>query len=326
MVLLRLFRKNDPYLNVVLIIVLVILRLLFFFWGENDLDNDIQENSYLLKAIINEPLNSSVQLGISTVFIAINTLLINNLIRSNQAFDENNYLAGLIYILITNSSILFFQLNGELVATTCFLLALSLMLSHVKQRASEENIFFTGALIGLSVLFYSPMSVFLLITLLIYVFYTRTISRRYLLSAFGFCFPFIIFYSISLFSNEPISLGFFFKNFFSSSLGDTALVSWAFILIPVLLSLFKMLSSFSGIKMTNHQIHFHRVMFLVTLVAFYMLFADAQGTGFVLIFSIPATYFLSKSLLEINKNWVRDAVFILLLLHLAAPYLVAAYF
>ena len=106
-----------------------------------------------------------------------NMLLINDLVRSNQAFDENNYLAGFIYLILAHMSSEQFILSGGLIASTCLILALRLILSHVKQRASEENIFFTGFLLGLAALFYSPLLIYLPIVLLIYVFYTRTIPR-----------------------------------------------------------------------------------------------------------------------------------------------------
>lgn len=322
MVLLNLFRKNDPFLNIILMVVLILLRVLYSFLGDlNGLAEIHYSSSYFLQNLSGDQFGPYFHIWTSGVFIGINTLLINNIMRLNQAFNENNYLAGLVYLVFVNSSETYFQLSGELIATTCLLLALILILSHVKQRASEENIFFTGVLIGLSVLFYSPMSIFLIFTLLVYVFYTRTIQRRYYLSGFGFCFPFIIVFSISLFTQRTFAIGDFFQGFFSTSILSHDWSSSIYLIFPTILMLYKLVTSFGGLKMTNHQIHIQRVMFLLILTTIYLLLVDVTGSGYLWLLSIPATYFISKSLLEIEKKWMRSSVFVLYLLLLIWPYL-----
>lgn len=309
-----------------LILLLIIIRVIYTLFGEFSLEPTISTHSYLLKEVLPLQLNSYGHIWISASFVMINILLINHLIRSNQAFDENNYLGGFIYLVLSNSAQPFFQVTGSLIASTCLLLALTLILNHLKQRASEENIFFTGAVMGLAMLFYAPIILFLPLTLLIYVFYTRTLSRRYVLSTFGFCFPFIITYSISLYAQNEFELSFFFEGLFSNSITEFNAFALVFLILPALLLLTKLIGSFSGLKMTNHQIHFHRIMFLLFLSSVYLLFAEATDLGFIWVFAIPATYFICKSLLEIRKNWIRNTVFLLLLAQLVYPYLLAAYF
>jgi len=325
MALLNLFRKNDPFLNIILLIVLVLARLAYSFFGQSNFEEIDATSSYLFDVLSFSSDSTYINIWISGLFLGINMLLINSIIRNNEALSENNYLGGFIYLIITNSSEKYFVLSGALVASTCLLLALSMLLSHVKQRASEENIFFTGVLIGLSVLFYSPMSIFLILTLLVYVLYTRTIQRRYILSSFGFCFPFILYYSVSLFGDDRLTIEYFFSNLFSNGVEAADLISYAFLIFPLALLLSKLLTSFGGLKMSNHQIHFHRLMFLVFISSVYVFFAIADD-GFIWIIAIPATYFLSKSVLEINRNWIKTAVFYLLIAHLSMPFLSAAYF
>jgi hypothetical protein len=323
MLVLNLFRKNDPFLNVLLIITLVVLRLIYTFFGDLSDLNIQSSNSYLINEVLNIQLNPYGHIWISALFIAINTLLLNQILRENQAFSENNYLNGLVYLILTNASQFFFTFSGDLVALTCLLFALSLILSHVKQRASEENIFFTGVLMGLSVLFSSPMMIFIIFTLLVYVFYTRTIPRRYALSTFGFLFPFIIGFSLSLLGQGTFSLGYFFRSLFENPFLGIAWNSLVFIIFPLLILCYKLLASFGGIKMSNHQIHVQRVMFLLTLVVSYFFFVDPFGYGFLWLFSIPASYFITKTLLEIDKKWIKSSVFYLLVAHLVLPYLSA---
>ena len=160
--------------------------------------------------------------------------------------------------------------------------------------------------------------------LLIYVFYTRTIPRRYLLSTFAFCFPFLLIFSISLYTKIDVSFKFFFTGLFSDNLFALAPLDLVFIFYPLIFTFYKLLTSFSGFKMTNHQIHFQRVMFLVFLSTVYVFFAHANGDGFLWLFIIPATYFISKGILEIEKKWVRTLAFFLVLLQTVYPYLLAA--
>jgi len=323
MLVLNLFRKNDPFLNILLIMTLVVLRLIYTFFGDLADVSIESSNSYLVNEVLNIQLNPYGHIWISALFIAINTLLLNQILRENQAFGENNYLSGLVYLILTNASPYFFIFSGDLVAMTCLLFAMSLILSHVKQRASEENIFFTGVLMGLSVLFSSPMVIFLIFTLLVYVFYTRTIARRYALSTFGFLFPFIIGFSLSLLGHGTFTLSYFFHTLFENSFMGIAWNSLVFMIFPLLILFYKLLTSFGGIKMSNHQIHVQRVMFLLTLIVSYFFFADPFGYGFLWLFSIPASYFITKTLLEIEKKWIQATVFYLLIAHLVLPYLSA---
>lgn len=302
---------------------MIVLRLVYTFFGPTELDSIWQEQSYLL-SLASIELSRTAHIWISGIFVGFNILLINHIIRINQAYDENNYLAGFIFLIFAHSSSQLFLLSGGLIASSCLLVAIHLMLSHVKQRASEENIFFTGALLGFSVLFYSPLMIFLPLTLLIYVFFTRTIPRRYLLSTFGFVFPFLIVFSISLFGAQKLDLAFFFGQQFNVGLMQLEEINYLFLIVPVILTLSKLFTSFSGISMTNHQIHIQRVMFVIFLATIYVFFADSSGSGFLWIFSITATYFVSKTLLEINKKWVRRTVFLLWSALLMNPYLLAA--
>lgn len=302
---------------------MVILRLLYTFLGPDELTGLWTDQSYLL-SLFSIEFSRTAHIWISAFFVGFCILLINHIIRSNQAYDENNYLAGFVFLILTHSSNQFFVVSGGLIATTCLLIGIHLILSHIKQRASEENIFFTGVLIGLAVLFYSPFMIFLPLTLLIYIFFTRTIPRRYMLSAFGFTFPFLILWSMSLYGKEPMDFGFFFMQLFKGEIRELYSVNYIFLLIPLLLSLFKLVTSFSGIAMTNHQIHVQRVMFINFLAMIFVFFADSEGKGFLWLLTIPATYFFSKSLLEINKKWVRSVIFILWLALLINPYLLAA--
>lgn len=128
--MLSLFRKNDPFLNFVLILLLIIIRVIYTLFGEFSLEPTISTHSYLLKEVLPLQLNSYGHIWISASFVMINILLINHLIRSNQAFDENNYLGGFIYLVLSNSAQPFFQVTGSLIASTCLLLALTLILNH----------------------------------------------------------------------------------------------------------------------------------------------------------------------------------------------------
>ncbi|MHA7099672.1 DUF6427 family protein [Roseivirga pacifica] len=335
--MIKLFRTNDPYRLVLLTIALIVGRVVIFaiplaevtrpdldFAGAisdgllNGVDKEVGPLYMLLWQLVDLTNGIWLSAVLAGVFVLINTVLISDLFIRNNALKDNTYIPGLFYILLTLASKSSLLLSPQLVGMTFLLLALGFLLDHIKFRGSEENILSTGVTIGLAALFFIPYAVFWPIVILIYIFYSSTLSRRYFLMSFGFLLPIIVVFTYFLYSDKHVE---FLTHIWSSiaNIGfkPQALTMGKVVVLPLVFSLWGALTSFSGARMTNHQIYVQRIM---TWLLFFALFV---GTFYLVkggiihyeFLSLPMAYFLSKNVLGFNKKWKSEALVWLVLLN-----------
>lgn len=322
-----LFRKNDPYLYVLYSVAIIAGRVCFYLVkGELAIPADFQQ-SFLFDGLAMAQISAFWHCILNISVLLINAVLINILMQSNNALKENNYLGGFIYILLMSSSSALFLFSPALLGSTFILLALNLVLSHVKQRASEENIFFSGFFLGLSAIIYSPFLPLLFALLLIYFFYTRTIRRRYFLAIFGFLFPYLVTYTLSFFLGFDFELDPFIGQALPLEIFSISNpMSILFMGLPLLISFYELGNNFSGKRMTNHQLHFQRVMFTIMLFAIFIISVWNVPFGASSLVIIAFSYFLTQAILGVQKLWIRELLSLIVLLHVILPYLLTANF
>ena len=205
-------------------------------------------------------------ISLNGVLVLVNAVLFNQLTLANNALKERNYTPGFVFILLMSSFQEAFIYSAVLIGLVFLLLALFLILGHVKQRASEENIFFTGFFLGLAGIAFKPYALFLVCLLIIYFLYTRTIIRRYFLGLFGFVFPHLIIFTISKFTKIQSDYSFWIQGISQILEFKNWLEYQPLVILPALLIAFYELAiNYTGRKMTNHQIHFQRVMMTILM-------------------------------------------------------------
>ncbi|WP_132644036.1 hypothetical protein [Roseivirga ehrenbergii] len=262
--------------------------------------------------------NSSVvaPVVISTILVFIQAVIFNTTLQRNAAFEDNTYLPGILYAIILSSSQELLYLSPALMANTFLLLATDKILIHLKFRGSEENILTTGFLLGLSALCYTPYSIFLIFTILIYVVYSGTLVRRYFLMAYGFIFSFLVFWIYYLcFQQGAAFIGDYFSGLFRiNELDGTVLNNILLIFgLPLFLTVLSGAQSFQGAGLTNHQILIQRMMLWMLIFALVTLRLDNQLTLLSAeTIAIPMTFFTTQFLLTRGKRWVAEVVFLLL--------------
>lgn len=318
------FRKNDPYLYVIYAIAVIITRLLYFLFSENSMATGIAQEGnhgfYDLFVFYTE--NRGLSISLNGLIILANAVLFNQLILANNALRESNYTPGFVFILLMSSFQEAFIFSGILIGLAFLLFSLFLILGHVKQRASEENIFFTGFFLGLAGIAFKPYAWFFICLLIIYFLYTRTIIRRYFLGLFGFLFPHLIIFTISKFTDLQSDYTFWMDGVnpvfeLSLWLGYQPLV----ILPAFFIAFYELIVNYTGIKMTNHQIHFQRVMTTILVYSMALYFLFGLSVGGVMLSVIPITFFVSMAIGNAQKVWVREAVSLLIIIFLVRPYL-----
>ncbi len=124
------------------------------------------------------------------LLICIQVFFFNRLVLSNKVYNENTYIPGLIYGILASLNPDFFSLTPVLMATTFLLPALNNIFSHIEVRAKrDEQILYIGLYVGLAYLFYLPMVIIGLGVLVVFVLFTGTVTRRYLMLIYGLLLP-----------------------------------------------------------------------------------------------------------------------------------------
>lgn len=239
------------------------------------------------------------------ILICYQVFIFNGFLLTSRAYTENTYIPGLIYGILATLCYDMVTLTPFLIGLTFILLALKNIFNHIEVRAKrDEDILNIGLYIGLATISYLPFSIFTLATLLIFIFFTGTVTRRYFLMTFGFLLPILLSAGYFYLTNR---LDDFVYSFFSPftiidrvwfvSLKDTLRLFIAPLAFFVM-SLFRIIG---GARMTNYQSRLTQTMLLWTAFSIVFIFLADQNSPAVYLVLVPgvsfyiAHYFLMKA-------------------------------
>ena len=249
---------------------------------------------------------------LSALFVFVQAFLINTILIRLAVFRGNSYVPAIVYTLLMSSSPEFMMLSPEMVSVTFVLIGLRFLLTHLKYGGTEEDIISTGFSFGLAGLFAKPAFFLLPLMLLLYLLYSNTLIRRYVLASFGFALPFAMLWLYYFWNDAGTG---FWTNYLDQlvhreSKGLVAqreLLTWA--ALPILLSLLPLAQYFTGSEMTNHQIQIQHTMFWLGLFGMFFHFISANGSFSEFIWIIPsATYFISLFLHGTQKSMLAEVI------------------
>jgi hypothetical protein len=114
-----------------------------------------------------------------------------------KVFTENTFIPSVVFSLLAFFSFDTLALSGELLGAGFLLLALNNLFKEIEFKVQRDEIVFNlGLFISLASLCSFANSMYLLASLGVLAFYTRSSPRKYLLMVFGFMLPHIIVGSI----------------------------------------------------------------------------------------------------------------------------------
>jgi len=343
--LLALFRLNDPYRLILIFFVLLGFRLPFMISPEL---LTIPELNYMLVgekmsggATLYDgiwdniaPLSAGVYMIIDFLFgrsqnaylwgslfvTFFQCYLFNKLVLDNKAYNENTYVPGLIYGVFMSLFFDFLTLSPVLIGQTFLLMALNNIFSHIEFRAKrDEKILNIGIYLGLAALFYLPFIIFGVATLLIFMFFTGTVGRRYMLMFFGFLLPLLItgtyflvegriFDFIYSFIDPLIALNKVVYLDFKSTL-----ILFAAPVLFLIVAFFKILQK--G-RFNNYQARLTQVMFVWMVFAMLFVLLATQHSPSIYMVFVPALAFYICHYLLVIRNRILAEIALLIILTL----------
>jgi len=249
----------------------------------------------------------------SLLIVFFQCFLFNKLLLKNKAYNENTYIPGLIYAVLISYFFDFFTLSPFVIGLTFLLLALNHIFSHIEVRAKrDEKILNIGVYLGIASLFYFPFIVFLPATLLIFLFFTGTIPRRYLLVLFGFSLPFLLIgcYFLILGRLNDLLYNFIFSPLFYKT--------WYFSLTSAIIlfgvPLIYLLTSWVALgqkgRMTNYQSRLSQCMFIWFFFSVvFVVIGDSHTPNLYQIFVPVLGYYLGHYFLLFRRKFLAEISF-----------------
>ncbi|MEQ8926811.1 MAG: hypothetical protein RLO81_13410 [Fulvivirga sp.] len=230
--------------------------------------------------------------------------IFNRFMLTSRAFSENTYVPGFIYGVLCSLSYDMLTLTPFLMGLTFILLSLELIFSHIEVRAKrDEDILNIGLFVGLATVIYLPFSIFAMGILLIFIFFTGTIGRRYALMTFGFFLPIMIAAGYFYLTDRFTDFIFSFLSPFTEmdkvwylSLKHTSIL----FAVPFAFLLLSLVRLIQGARLSNYQARLTQTMFVWFLFGLLFIALSDYNVPAAYIVLIPAIafyvahYFLAK--------------------------------
>ncbi len=335
--MLRLFRFNDPYrlLFVLLVIMLFGIKAELEFpsvtlpelrgllVGEMISDgkmmySEVWDSTPPLTAIAQYVMNILFDRNlvprhiISILIIFLQAAFFGLLLINNKAFDENNYLPSLLFVVLSFFSFDTVSLTREIFGSSLLLLAINNLLKEIEfKKQRDETIHNLGLYLGLASLCVLSYLVFFIGTAILLFIFARVDVRRFGLFVFGFLIPHVMVGTWYFWRGESNLL---WTNFYLVTLNfnTLSLISGSSLLmlglVPLLYLLFSLITIRRGGHLTKYQSQIGQVMFLWLLFGMIeVYFTRLRTPQSVLVCVPPLAYFINHYLLIIKRKAIAEA-------------------
>jgi hypothetical protein len=353
--LLGYFRINDPYRLVIIFILLLILRLPYLISSEwlsipelkwmligermNDgamLYVDIWDDIAPLSALVYKGINFAAGraliafqvLGLMVFYFQI--FYINLIALRLKMYNENNYLPALFYGILGLLSFNMLTLSPVLMGMTFVLFSINNLLRHVESRnRTDANLINIGLFTGIAMLFYLPFAFAIFIHAVILLFFTNTLTRRYLLLLYGLIMPIAMTWVYYVWNGETSN---FYHNYLFALFRahPASILSLKTILIlsglTVLLYVFASFKTLSGSGFNIFQVRIQKTMFFASVVSLGIWLLYSDRAGYSLVVFVPwAAFFFAHFFLSIRSGLKRELSFLVYLLSILILYFGVAF-
>ncbi|MGC1241117.1 MAG: DUF6427 family protein [Chryseosolibacter sp.] len=346
------FRINDPYRLVGLFILLLIIYTPFFLFDDQltipelknlllgekqnegyDMYVEVIDNSAPLAAWTHELLDTLFGRSIlarhvlAFFIIFLQSAYLGILFIMKKAFSENTYIPSFLFALLFFFSFDTLSLSNELLGSGFLLLALHNLFQEIEFRnEGDESVFNVGLCISLASLFSFAFVVYLVCSLVILLFFTRSNARKFLLLIFGFILPHLLTISIAFLNDSTGELwDYYYRS--NLSFNRTSFVSAKTLLTLSAIPLFYFAIS---MVMLNREARFSKyqsqivqtVLLWLVFSVFFVLYTKDLRPQSLIVF-IPGLAFLLTHffLLIRRKKFVHMNVWILFIGIITVAYL-----
>jgi hypothetical protein len=254
---------------------------------------------------------------LSLLILLLEAVIIGNLFINRKAFPENTYIPSLLFIVGAFLSHDMLTLSPELVGSFFLLIGISFLFRELEfDRQRDEVTFNLGITLSLATLFFLPYVLFVIVTILVLVLYSRRDLRMILLLITGFLLPHAVQLVVYLMLDSADEL---LRYYYLHNLSWSIrwLVSIRSVLwlcsVPVFFLVLAFFAMGRESRFTKYQAQLLQVMFLWTLAGIGVMFWGGDFRPQRLVHLIPAfSFFVAHLFLLIRRKGLAEMAFWLL--------------
>lgn len=257
---------------------------------------------------------------ISGVLIFTQAIIFKSLCNSKELMTQRGDIPALVYIICSSVCYDFFSLSPCLISLTFVLLATDKLFKHIRNQNDEEDFFFTGFYIGIAYLCFSPSALFFLMCIVVFLLYSRSTARYYLLYTFGFIFPIICVAVFFLYSD---GLSAFYNHYLTEfqlvfqplSIQNPYYIVLIFFPI-ILITILGFFTVGAHKRFINFQIITQQIIVSYLVITLFLMVVFFSNPISNYMFVIPyAAFFMSNFILITRKNKLANVLIIFLVLN-----------
>lgn len=135
---------------------------------------------------------------IASVIIVLQAMWLNQIVQRYQLMNERNYLVAFFYLIFCHLGPDSCSLSPSVLATTFLIGAYGRLFKIIKEGPSSDDAMYLGISLGLAMLFYQPVVIFIFPIYLSALFFSGLRINQYLLILVAMLFPAALVYSFYL--------------------------------------------------------------------------------------------------------------------------------
>lgn len=252
--------------------------------------------------------------GLALLVCIFATWQFDNICRQYDVFNDRNYVPAFLFICWISSQDLFRLFSPALLALCFLMVCLELSFKHIRHGIRQDDMLILGFSIGMASLCFRSASVFILFPILLFVLYSGTSFREYLLLIFGFVFPLILCFLFFYWHDAGTDYYRFFILPFGNSPIPRPTISWAgwsaLLAISSAWVVIAAIRTLSIRSYVTHQLNCQIGFLVWALLTIFALWLDGQWHIWIVVLATPAAAaFLALFFQSFKKKWQSNFIF-----------------
>lgn len=312
----KFFNSTQLYSVIAIPIVTLVLGIYYFIFPVSYIADNSMPLQHLIMWIL--PQFPFLLMFLSLILIAIQAIVINNIVTTYEVL-KGTYFPALLYVIMIGCTSLNHSINPVLISNIFLLFALNSIFSIHTENTKFDNVFNSGFLISLASLFYFPTICFFILSWIGIALFRPEKSKEFIISLSGLIVPYL-FVFVYYFWYDQLG-NFIHTHFFSIKLNTPFAIEKKYIPYTLLVGIilfFSLLKVLTGLNDAVIKLRRFRIIlfwFLLITIASFFISTESFTTHFTLL-AIPLSVHFSTVIVDFRKKWKSELLLWLLILSL----------
>jgi len=323
---LKIFKSNQPFVNVIVVLITIALGLPIFFTEPTVVDANLFRFSEFFNSVNSTTWLRYILWCIFTIGIGY---YLNYIVNQYKLVNNNTHVSFIIYVVLQTlfpSALIFSPIQ---IITVFILVILHQSNELYNTRKETLKTFNLGFFMGLAAMLYLPIGFLMLLVWFIMRYYKPPYWKEYIVSLMGVFVPFVYLLAYYFIFNE-FSID---KIYFIETTETSAPIneSWSLnqLLFFIVMGLVFLYALWHFVIATQKSVvrvrKYRSVMLLLILGIVLQHFIFLKNTtitpDFFALLSIPLSVIIGNLLIEIKKKWIAETIFIIFFVLMLINYL-----